>query len=295
VLDQETSKNFITYFLNQVHEAGNRFLPPKTCQTLVNDDTTGSLKKAATAATIISSNDQNNAADQQKRLFLKPLKKQSNSPKIFPDLTNSAGRNNRRSGGGNYGFGQQSSPTTCNSILPPCTNAFNVNSPKNNGYSNNNNINNNSSRNNHAKPTLFDYFTTPIKSPNNGNGKSIISPVTVSDFSSRFRDQLTVKPPQPQPNPSTDVAAANSFSSKLKSNDASKNRELVKISETTVGENTDETLGKKEEANPADEDRSKKESVNLAEYIRRKLCDFDMKKLEILSKFYTQLILSNFS
>ena len=107
-----------------------------------------------------------------------------------------------------------------------------------------------------SKPTLFDFITTPNKSPN--LVKPNETPNVIQDFKARFQQhQQQMQQQQSQQSP------------------------LAKVVETTAAA-----------ATAAMDDTKRKQYDELGTTLKQTLTQNDMAKLSTLAKFYSQLILS---
>jgi hypothetical protein len=292
------SNNFVSYFLNLLHEEGNKFLPIRTnnsnlATSSINqanpEDKTNSHKLNNNSSSDLTQlNNKFNNRFNAENIFNSPNssgttpKSNSTSRKISLKPLNTS----RSGGGGGYAYGNN------NNSPVELTNSFNS---SNRSYTNNNNnYKKNLSLSAHtspstnvyspkynvssysnkvqSKPTLFDYLATPIKSP---NYKPSDTPILISDFKSRFQQHSQ--------------QLAQMHQQQHKSSQSSLNSQNLDQDVSMAVENEPPNVNNTKIMN---EIEYKKVYSDLGVSLKEKLDDLDMVKLSILAKFYSQLILS---
>lgn len=279
MLDRRISSNFVSYFLTLLHEEGNKYLPVRQNQTnqqAVEEPmaeptppppppaSTKSFKRFNSENLFNSSmHSQNNTpqgpqASSHKRINLQSLQS-NNSPKSLNsspiDVFISQNRNKRNN---NFPSPNQSSPTT----------NF---SPKTASYS---------SKLTNKPPTIFDYITTPIKSPTYGKGND--TQVIITDFKNRFQQhQQQYQSNQQQ------IPSPNSYAQIIQPNQPQQltPKQTAQPIQQSIPEEV-QIIEKKID------EKKKKQYTELGPTVKNSLTKEDMKRLSILSKFYSQLILS---
>jgi hypothetical protein len=255
-----------------LHEEGNKYLPIRT--TANNNATLISKTNNLDDKLNNSSNELNkfNNRFNAENIFNSPSslgttpKCNSTSRKISLKPLNTS-----RSGGGGQSPIESFNPNRSynnnnNNFRRHASSISAHNSPSTNVYSPKNGYSSNSSKPPQPKTaTLFDYLVTPIKSPNHNPADT---PVIISDFKARFQQhqQQLVQQHQRQ------------------SSQTSLNNQTIDHEMSIAADNETES----------NETEVKKVHSDLGLSIKEKLNELDMEKMDILAKFYSQLILSIF-
>lgn len=253
-LDKRINNNFVSYFLTLIHEEGNKYLPvrnsqPSTNQTQSTDETSSptptsstniiNFNKSQNIENIFNSSLSNTNTPQSnfknKKIYLQPLPSNSSrnsascSPVEFANASFSSKTNNRNGG---YSQSGQSSPRP------------GIFSPKNSQFS---------SKASNSKPTLFDFISTPNKSPN--YHKQSDSQHIINDFKNRFQQHQ---------------------------HNLQQQQQISQMPQSPLAQTPVEVVN----VGP------KKDYSKLGESVKETLNANDLLKLSLLSNFYTQLILS---